>query len=470
MLTLNTLMSSTEWERPSTTSMWSLLAVWCCVTWPSLSTAVDGVLWSAGADVLMVSEFDKPSLPQHAVGAAVPGAVVQSAPTSAQHRLVAGLSQQDNFNTPGTNQSVHAVSTSYPQQLVDPRIAIETRRTKMICAQILGGLVVSAMVPVLVYQGWWAFVSLSTLLLSLTVVQVAMKAALHDGLPYPYSLTALHMLLTVLTAFAAGPPRPGELRMALQTLPPSAAGGGAVLLHNVALTQASVSFVTMLGSCTPVVTYCMELAVGSRDATWKSAVPVLMGCLGGALCVRGEHSASLLAVVLVLLGCTSRGVKSIWQQRLICLEQLGPARLAAWAAVWTLLLTLPFAIIWEGASLFRAMPGASKHALCATLISCVAAVLLNLSQWTSMRYLGPVMQQMFGNLQLVFVLILAAVWLDEACSPEQVLGTVILVIGVLVAKAAPEKVHNARKSRLSQVPQPGYQATETPRRTKSETA
>jgi len=116
------------------------------------------------------------------------------------------------------------------------------------------------------------------------------------------------------------------------------------------------------------------------------------------------------------------------------------------------------------------MPGASKHALCATLISCVAAVLLNLSQWTSMRYLGPVMQQMFGNLQLVFVLILAAVWLDEACSPEQVLGTVILVIGVLVAKAAPEKVHNARKSRLSQVPQPGYQATETPRRTKSETA
>ncbi|CAE7696756.1 unnamed protein product [Symbiodinium sp. CCMP2592] len=249
-------MSSTEWERPSTTSMWSLLAVWCCVTWPSLSAAVDGVLWSAGADVLMVSEFDKPSLPQHAVGAAVPGAVVQAAPTSAQHGLMAGLSQQDNFNKPGTNQSVHTVSTSYPQQLVDPRIAIETRRTKMICAQILGGLVVSAMVPVLVYQGWWAFVSLSTLLLSLTVVQVAMKAALHDGLPYPYSLTALHMLLTVLTAFAAGPPRPGELRMALQTLPPSVAGGGAVLLHNVALTQASVSFVTMLGSCTPVVTYC----------------------------------------------------------------------------------------------------------------------------------------------------------------------------------------------------------------------
>ena len=71
----------------------------------------------------------------------------------------------------------------------------------------------------------------------------------------------------------------------------------------------------------------MELAAGSRDATWKSAVPVLMGCLGGrglgfttepsgpsfprgrgVLCVRGEHSASLLAVVLVLLGCTSRGV------------------------------------------------------------------------------------------------------------------------------------------------------------------
>ena len=40
------------------------------------------------------------------------------------------------------------------------------------------------------FQGWYAFVSLSTLLMSLTLVQVAMKAALHNGLPYPYTLTA----------------------------------------------------------------------------------------------------------------------------------------------------------------------------------------------------------------------------------------------------------------------------------------
>ncbi|CAE7224480.1 unnamed protein product [Symbiodinium natans] len=341
----------------------------------------------------------------------------------------------------------------------------------MICAQTLGALALLAMVKVLVYQGWWAFVSLSTLLLSLTVVQVAMKAALHEGLPYPYSLTAFHMLLTVLTAFASGPPRPGELQAALQTLPPSLAGGGAVLLSNVALTQASVSFVTMLGSGTPVITYCMELAIGSRDVTWKSAVPVLMGCFGGALCVRGERSASVVAVALVLLGCTSRGVKSIWQQRLVFMEQLGPARLAAWAALWTLLLTLPIAIAWEGTGFFRALPGASKNALGATLVSCIAAVLLNLSQWTSMRYLGPVMQQMFGNLQLVFVLVLAAVWLDEACSPEQVLGTVILVVAVLIAKgqATPENEQSARKSRLSRVPQPGYHATATTRATTAKT-
>lgn len=38
-------------------------------------------------------------------------------------------------------------------------------------------------------QGWSALISLFTLLLSLMLVQVAMKAALHDGLPYPYTLT-----------------------------------------------------------------------------------------------------------------------------------------------------------------------------------------------------------------------------------------------------------------------------------------
>jgi len=353
---------------------------------------------------------------------------------------------------------------AFPVASVDPRLRAETRHSKVLCAEVLGALVVVAMAPVLVYQGWSALISLFTLLLSLTLVQVAMKAALHDGLPYPYTLTALHMLLTVLTALASGPPRSNELSMALRTLPASLAGGAAVLMHNVALTQASVSFVTMLGTCTPVVTYCAELFIGHRQATWKSGVPVFMAFLGGALCVRGEHSASLVALLLVLLGCASRSVKSIWQQRLLFIDELGPARLAAWGAVWTLLLTLPFAVMVEGAGFFRHLPNASKHALGATLLSCFSAVLLNLSQWTSVRYLGPVMQHMFGNLQLVFVLILAAVWLDEGCSREQILGTVILVVGVLIAKAssseAPKRQSTERMRLNGQAK--GYLSTKTP--------
>lgn len=376
----------------------------------------------------------------------------------------------------GSNASVQVIrqepkdagsTGALPPSMVDPRLRAETRQSKLLCAELLGALVIVALAPVLVYQGWYAFVSLSTLLMSLTLVQVAMKAALHNGLPYPYTLTALHMLLTVLTALATGPPRPGELALALRTLPASVAGGAAVLMHNVALTQASVSFVTMLGTCTPVVTYCVELFIGHRQATWKSGVPVLMGCVGGALCVRGERSTSLVALLLVLCGCAARSMKSIWQQRLLVLDELGPARLAAWGAAWTLLLTLPFAMLVEGADFFRHLPTASKHATGATLLSCFSAVLLNLSQWTSVRYLGPVMQHMFGNLQLVFVLILAAVWLDEGCMAEQVLGTVILVAGVLVAKAspmehlrAPRSAERSERLRLSGQSK-GYAATIT---------
>lgn len=353
---------------------------------------------------------------------------------------------EQNENTSLALNLSGAVAGALPPSMVDPRLRAETRQSKLLCAELLGALVVVALVPVLVYQGWYAFVSLSTLLMSLTLVQVAMKAALHNGLPYPYTLTALHMSLTVLTALATGPPRSGELALALRTLPASVAGGAAVLMHNVALTQASVSFVTMLGTCTPVVTYCVELFLGHRQATWKSGVPVLMACVGGALCVRGERSTSLVALLLVLCGCASRSMKSIWQQRLLVLDELGPARLAAWGAAWTLLLTLPFAMLVEGADFFRHLPAASMHATGATLLSCCSAVLLNLSQWTSVRYLGPVMQHMFGNLQLVFVLILAAVWLDEGCSAEQVLGTVILVAGVLVAKASPMELFRAPQS------------------------
>ena len=58
-----------------------------------------------------------------------------------------------------------------------------------------------------------------------------------DSLPV---IEAIHMLLTMLTALAAGPPARREWQMALQTLPASVAGGAAVLLHNVALTQVGV--------------------------------------------------------------------------------------------------------------------------------------------------------------------------------------------------------------------------------------
>jgi len=308
-------------------------------------------------------------------------------------------------------------------------------------AKILGFIVCLALLPVLIWQGLWAFLSVSMLLASLTTVQVAMRAALHDGLPFPYTLTGLHMILTVATSLLAGPPREGELKVAYRTLPASLAGGAAVMLSNVALTQASVSFVTMMGSCTPVVTYLLEISLGMRSATLAGAVPVIMAFVGGALCVHGEQTFSFSALAMVLLGCCSRSLKSVWQLSLLNDMQddgtgqtLGPARLAAWGGFWTLVLIAPAIIFREGLGFFRALPKASSSSHIAALVSCVFAVTLNLSQWSSLQYLGPVMQHMFGNLQLVFVLILASVWLHEDCTPMQWVGTLILVAGVVVAK------------------------------------
>jgi len=321
-------------------------------------------------------------------------------------------------------------------------------------AKLLGLIVILALLPVLIWQGLWAFLSVSMLLASLTTVQVAMRAALHDGLPFPYTLTGLHMVLTVATSLLAGPPREGELQIAYKTLPASLAGGAAVMLSNVALTQASVSFVTMMGSCTPVVTYLLELSLGMRSATFASAVPVVMAFIGGALCVHGEQTFSFSALALVLMGCCSRSLKSVWQLSLLTADGngqvLGPARLAAWGGFWTLVLILPAIIFREGLGFFRALPNASQSSHIAALISCVSAVTLNLSQWSSLQYLGPVMQHMFGNLQLVFVLILASVWLHEDCTSMQWAGTLTLVAGVVVAKVLFTAESQAHASNIRQ--------------------
>eukprot|EP00931_Biecheleriopsis_adriatica_P016012 TRINITY_DN11955_c0_g1_i2.p1 TRINITY_DN11955_c0_g1~~TRINITY_DN11955_c0_g1_i2.p1 ORF type:complete len:346 (+),score=48.90 TRINITY_DN11955_c0_g1_i2:339-1376(+) len=334
---------------------------------------------------------------------------------------------------------------------------VQSQRNKLHTVQMLGTMILVAVLPVGLFQGAWAFASLMSLLISLTTVQVAVRAALHNGVPYPYSLTALHMLLTVVTSFLAGPRlQEKELRLALRTFPVSLAGGLAVILHNVALTQANVSFVTMLASCTPVLTYIVEVVGGRREASLKWSLSVILACIGGTLCVQGQSGGvSRLALILVITGCLCRSLKSVFQEVLLNAADVSPARLAAWGGAWTFLLTLPFVVCYEGAGAFHVVQVAPASSLMAVLASCAAAVMLNISQWSSLQYLGPVQQHMFGNLQLVFVLILASLWLGEDCSTQQLAGTLTLVASVLLAKVLPSP-YSQESIRIKRAPHMSY--------------
>mmetsp|Transcript_41625 Transcript_41625/g.119412 ORF Transcript_41625/g.119412 Transcript_41625/m.119412 type:complete len:453 (-) Transcript_41625:161-1519(-) len=295
---------------------------------------------------------------------------------------------------------------------------------------LLGALIVCAAVPVLYSQGVVPFVAVLGYIFCLVTVKLCVKEIFKSGYPYPYATTAFHMLVTAVVASCIErPDRAG----AKDTFLISAVKSASLALNNMALVFGTAAFVSILGACTPASTYAVEIFRYGKTTTAKS-LSILAVVTGAMLCVKGELAFSLLATVLTLGACLCRSLKTVWSHDLMQID-MSPYRLTAWTAVWSFILMVPATMIKEGiAPPFRAFADTSMHTKVVFFAGAALATVLNVLMCFVLKYLGPLQQNIFGQLELVAVLTLAMAWLHETVTTMQWMGVVLIGAGCLLSK------------------------------------
>merc|ERR1719221_2096910 len=91
-------------------------------------------------------------------------------------------------------------------------------------------------------------------------------------------------------------------------------------------------------------------------------------------------------------------------------------------------------MIKEGLAPFRAFPDTSLHTKVVFFAGTAVATVLNILMCFVLKYLGPLQQNVFGQLELVAVLTLAMAVLHETVTKIQWMGVVLIGLGCVLTK------------------------------------
>lgn len=294
---------------------------------------------------------------------------------------------------------------------------------------VLLGLMLVALLPILYYQGVFPFLAVVSYIGCLCMVKICVKDLFMNGYAYPYTVTMLHMLFTSIFASMIDCPSISEGK---PTFMPSVMKAASLGMNNMALVFGSAAFVSIIGSCTPATTYFVEL-VRYRSPTIARTIGVAAVCGGTMLCVHGEPSFSALSLILAVGACFSRSLKAVWSHDLLAVN-MSAYRLAAWSSIWSTIFMLILALIQEGLEPYRKLSSMSIHTQMILLASCLIATWLNIVMCFCLKYLGPVQQNVFGQLELLAVIMLATVLLHEVVTVMEWMGVLLIISGCLFTK------------------------------------
>jgi drug/metabolite transporter (DMT)-like permease len=280
----------------------------------------------------------------------------------------------------------------------------------------------------------------ATLLVMLTwgANVVAVKTAIADVPPILFAFTRFGVAFLVLLAFlrwregSVSLPRRDVLQIALLGL----VGFGLYqCLWASALGQTTASNSALLTAATPVSTMLIAAAVGSDTLSPAKAIGAAVSFCGAIGVVAGTHGFGLTGasagdlMTLVATVCWACYVAF----GAPVLRRHSPLRTATWAIGFGCLGMLPLAALQApGFDVSRVDLGTlGLLAYCALLPAAAANVVV----FAAIKVLGPTRVMLFQFLVPAFAVILAAFFLGEAIVVGQVIGGLVIVLGILVARS-----------------------------------
>jgi len=262
-----------------------------------------------------------------------------------------------------------------------------------------------------------------------------------QGFRYPQFVTASHQLVTGLAGFIILQFRqattgqkityPTVTTVVEGIMPVALCFACSLGCSNLALLYTNTHFYEMLTPCSALVTFGLGVFLG-RVTNPKLLPPVLLVTASLPIVAFGELKFSMLGLFFVMAGVLSRAGKAQVQSLLMSpgamSQTFDPLELACWTTTSTFAVMIAWCAIAEGAAPWQAFW--HVNVMNAVLLSCMNAVVLNISAMFVMKELGPVASQIIGELKGVLACLGAVAAFGEVIALNQIIAYTIAIIGV----------------------------------------
>jgi drug/metabolite transporter (DMT)-like permease len=202
-----------------------------------------------------------------------------------------------------------------------------------------------------------------------------------------------------------------------------------------ALGRTTAANSALITAGTPISTMLIAAAIGSDRLSPARVLGALIGFAGVVGVVATTHGfgfAGASAGDLMTFGATICWACYVAFGAPV-LRRHSPLRMATWAIGFGCLGMLPFAA-WQATTFdpSRIHPGTIVQFLFCALLAAAAA---NVVMFEAVKVLGPTRAMLYQFTIPAFAVVLAAIFLGEVIVVGQVLGGVVIVLGILVARS-----------------------------------
>lgn len=265
---------------------------------------------------------------------------------------------------------------------------------------------------------------------------VVVKSALSE-LP-PVAFTTIRFLLGSAVLLVICRWREGSVSLPRRDLAQLAALGAIGFaiyqaLWTTALGQTTAADSALLVAATPIITALVAAAIGSDELTPLMLLGALVSFAGVALVVLtgadGGFGSRAIGNILTLVAAACWALYVSFGAPV--LRRHSPLRTTTWTVTFGTLFLLPLGA-WEYAV-------GNPHPTIATVFAVLYAGLVsvafgNVAQFWGVKVLGPTRAANFQFLVPALAVALAAVFLAEQIRVEQIIGGIVIVLGILVAR------------------------------------
>jgi drug/metabolite transporter (DMT)-like permease len=212
--------------------------------------------------------------------------------------------------------------------------------------------------------------------------------------------------------------------------------GGYQVLWTVGLTRISAGDSALIVAASPVLTALLASAVGMDQLTLPKALGALIAFAGVAVVVAAGQGlalgASLTGDALTLGAATLWAIYTVGGTRV--LRRVDPLQATTWTVIGGSLVLVPLGI---GEVVLRPASGASLEVVAGIVYSgALAAAIANVFVFNAIRYVGPTRATAMQLLVPAGAVVLGAAFLHEPLGPGQLVGGLVIVLGVGLTRRA----------------------------------